>query len=733
MKHTLSARKSAACAAMASLAVVIATAAPAQAVDGNLPGGTSISVTISTPANGAVRPPGPVPVTGTAGVGTGVPLISTSLTYVLDVSGSTASTNGCGGDQDGDSTANTVLDCEIIAAKTLNGQTLVPPVAGTIGSVGAAAFGQTAAAADVGPAAGDQLFTGPGTDANGNGTRDIDEVLSGAFISGGLRQFPPTKNVGGSTSFADGITAAVTAATAPPDPAGRTLRRVVVFLSDGLNNGPDIDGPLAAVPGVVDIFTFAVGTGSGCGGPTGNTLQRIATTTGGTCTEVDDPADLPSILPSVISSELSTLSLQVDGGAFTPIGNGSINPDLPQTGPASVTYNTATAALTAGQHQICVRAFGSDGGGTGFVTDCRTIIINAPPVVSAGGPYSGQEGTPVGLAASVVDPDGPSLTTTWTIAPQSGVDAGATCAFANPAATATTVTCTDDGVWLLTETANDGINPPVSASTTLTLTNVAPQVSISAPANGTLYTRNTPVAFTAPFTDIGRNDSHTCTVNFDDGTPVANGTVAETPGSGTCKISHAFSAVGPHNVLVKVTDDDGGSATAVVRVVVYRPGGAFALEAKGLLLTIARTPDVVCPPNDARTTVAVNAAPLLTTGVLNASCVLDPATGTTTARATVDGANILSGLINLTAIESTSVSSASGITRTSRVVGTINGTPIGTSAPTTIGIPGVAVVYLNESTTNSSGQLVQNAVRVEVLGLLGVITETIILSDTYLG
>ena len=59
--------------------VLLALAAPAWAVDGNLPGGTSISVAINTPANGAVLQPGPVTVTGTAAVGTGVPVANTSL------------------------------------------------------------------------------------------------------------------------------------------------------------------------------------------------------------------------------------------------------------------------------------------------------------------------------------------------------------------------------------------------------------------------------------------------------------------------------------------------------------------------------------------------------------------------------------------------------------------------------------------------------------------------------
>jgi hypothetical protein len=142
-------------------------------------------------------------------------------------------------------------------------------------------------------------------------------------------------------------------------------------------------------------------------------------------------------------------------------------------------------------------------------------------------------------------------------------------------------------------------------------------------------------------------------------------------------------------------------------------------------------PNKTCPANSAQTMVGVNLAPLVTTGVLNASCNVDPNTGTTVAQSSVDGATLLGGAIRLTAVTSTCTSTAGGVTRSSNVVGTINGQPI-TAGPATIGIPGVATVHLNESTTGPNGQLVQNAVRVQVLGLLGIVTQTVVLSSCYL-
>ncbi|MEE6258830.1 choice-of-anchor P family protein [Plantactinospora sonchi] len=709
-------------------ALVVATTGPAAAhpSNDNLPGGTSISVSITTPANGSVRPPGPVPVQGTASIGTGVPVANTALIYVLDVSGSTddPTVTGCGGDQNGDGRANRILDCEIAAARELNNQAVAT---GTVGDVGVAVFAENAATADVTPGGGDDLITGPTSDLDGAGGRDVDQVLTSANSSvsgdGGLTRFA-ARSVGNLTNFAAGVQNATAVAAASDEP-----RKIVAFVSDGVATaGGNVGGPLASVPANVDIFTFAVGQGSTCdntGGGRGS-LQQIADATGGECIPVPDVADLPDIVPGVIASELTTLTMSVNGGTPVPITD--VTPALPENGPASVNYSTSTAALAAGSHQICVTANGTDGGGAGDVTDCHTVVVNAPPTVDAGGPYAGQEGTAVSLAGEVVDPDGPSLGTAWSYAPASGVDAGATCSFGDAAALATTVTCTDDGVYELTLTADDSVNPPVEATVTLTLSNVAPAVTVSAPADGALFAVGAPVTFTAPFTDVGTNDSHTCTVDFDDGTPVAPGTVNEAPGAGTCATTHAFTAVGPHDVLVRVTDDDGGSATDVVRVVVYLPGGAFAIQASGLL-TVPRTPDVTCPPDEAQTQALLN-TPVGSVSALNASCTVDPETGRTEASASIDQASLLAGLITVTNIESSCVADADGVTRSSSV-GTINGIPIGLGSGS-INV-GLVQVFYNESRTNAQGQLVRNAIRVVKPPTLIIPGQEIILASCRLG
>jgi PKD repeat protein len=101
---------------------------------------------------------------------------------------------------------------------------------------------------------------------------------------------------------------------------------------------------------------------------------------------------------------------------------------------------------------------------------------------------------------------------------------------------------------------------------------VAPTVTITSPSFGALYAKNTAVTVTASFTDPGSNDTHTCTITWDDGT-TSTGTVNET--AHTCTASHTYTAAGVYTITVTVTDDDGGSGSATTMVVVYDPNAGF--------------------------------------------------------------------------------------------------------------------------------------------------------------
>ncbi|HEV2712355.1 MAG TPA: PKD domain-containing protein, partial [Gaiellaceae bacterium] len=104
--------------------------------------------------------------------------------------------------------------------------------------------------------------------------------------------------------------------------------------------------------------------------------------------------------------------------------------------------------------------------------------------------------------------------------------------------------------------------------------NSAPRVTITSPEFGRLYAKPAVVTVNASFTDAGKGDTHTCSVNWDDGTS-SPGTVSEANGSGTCSGTHTYNTAGVYTIKVTVTDDEGASGTAEVMIVVYDPSAGF--------------------------------------------------------------------------------------------------------------------------------------------------------------
>lgn len=273
-----------------------------------------------------------------------------------------------------------------------------------------------------------------------------------------------------------------------------------------------------------------------------------------------------------------------------PLGTNASNPslynnnDLQDGGPFFDTEAdgftvvlSATAALTPGPHHIKLAI--ADAGDR--ILDSWVMIEggsfqcaspNTPPTVDAGSDVSGTEGSLISLDGTVTDPDvDDTVATSWSYTAGGNVDAGATCAFGDASAVDTTITCTDDGTYTVTLTGNDGTNPAVSDTATVTVTNVAPTItSITGPTDPVAV--STTVGISAPFTDPGANDTQVCTIDWGDGTTDSVVDPATTP----CDGSHSYTAAGIHTVTVTVTDDDGDSDTEIFQyVVVYDPAAGF--------------------------------------------------------------------------------------------------------------------------------------------------------------
>lgn len=560
-----------------AVVLMLSTILAASAADSNLPGGTSISVEVTTPAEGAAIPEtdATIALGGTASIGEGAAVANTLVVYVLDISGSTTNSSGCGGNINGDSYTNSVLDCEIASAIALNQEAAA---GGTVGEVGVVVFGgstspspyPSAAAGDVNPTAGIQLITGPATDFNNNGSPDVVETLRSARTNSlqALTVFTPLPQpqISGSwTDYSAGIQAALQVVSASSMP-----NKLVIFMSDGqVTAGDPVASLQAAVEASGALFnTFAVGNAAiitcdtpGTGGR--GTLRDVAKLSDpdGQCYEVGDVAQLPDILPTVLASTLESLELVVDGGASTDI-SGSAAPALPQNGPINVTYATSIANLSPGNHQLCVTANGSDAGGEGDVTDCVNVTVNAAPLADAGGPYTGYEGSPIALLGSASDIDGPGLTTIWSYT------GPAACSFSAANALSTDFTCDDNGIYTVSLSADDGLNSPTVASATVTVDNVAPTVDAGLDQTAAV---GATVNLSGTFTDPAGAADDLYEYGWDlDGDSVPDVSGFINYGS-AIPASTAFAAPGTYVLTLTVKDKDGDSGSDTLTVSVNSP------------------------------------------------------------------------------------------------------------------------------------------------------------------
>ncbi|MDH3262074.1 MAG: hypothetical protein OEM84_14085, partial [Acidimicrobiia bacterium] len=212
--------------------VVAALPALASSSMALLPDGTPIDVTLDAPLNGTeyVLPSGStgvdVVVEGTASVGFGDG--DATVVYVLDVSGSvnSAALGNCGGDLNGDSILDSILDCQIAGVLALNE---AAAISGSVDEVGVAVYGRFGVAADMTPAGADDPTTTP--DAGPGDVATVARSVVAAVGQAGPTQFTPKDVNRDRTNFAAGLAAAKTVVDASSNDTN-----IVVFLSDGQSN-----------------------------------------------------------------------------------------------------------------------------------------------------------------------------------------------------------------------------------------------------------------------------------------------------------------------------------------------------------------------------------------------------------------------------------------------------------------------------------------------------------------
>jgi ELWxxDGT repeat protein len=172
-------------------------------------------------------------------------------------------------------------------------------------------------------------------------------------------------------------------------------------------------------------------------------------------------------------------------------------------------------------------------------------LLNEAPIVAAGGPYSGLEGTPVQVIGTFIDDDIP-LVVEWSAS-------SPLCSFTDATQLATQVSCGQDGNYTLTLTVWDwwGVSDTDQAS--LSLTN-APPVILSLTLNPQPVRAGRLTTAMLLFSDPGSADTHTATINWGEG-PIQNMQVDQAARSATA--SHSYSDIGEFAIRVRVTDSDG--------------------------------------------------------------------------------------------------------------------------------------------------------------------------------
>jgi hypothetical protein len=229
-----------------------------------------------------------------------------------------------------------------------------------------------------------------------------------------------------------------------------------------------------------------------------------------------------------------------------------------------------------GDYLVSLKVTDKDGGEGS--TSQTIAVTNVAPVLRdvAVTPGTVDEGGSVTLSGSVNDP-GSRDTFTLTINWGDGSDPEDVLLAAGSPSFSRSHTYADDNP---TGTASDTNNISLSlkdkdgdtgtGSASVVVKNLAPSLSITAPADGTLYALNTSVSLSGAFSDAGTLDTFSCLVDWGDGV-----TASATLTAGKCSASHAYSTAGVYNVKMTLTDDDTGSDVKTVMVVVYDPSAGF--------------------------------------------------------------------------------------------------------------------------------------------------------------
>jgi hypothetical protein len=322
---------------------------------------------------------------------------------------------------------------------------------------------------------------------------------------------------------------------------------------------------------------------------------------------VGPDAGTTTITPSVAETGLENFDITSVNGSYS-IGQASSTTTV--VCPPSVVYTGS--ALTP-----CTATYSGDGGLSGSLTPSYSNNIN-PGTATASATYAGDSNhtgssnsanftitnnavANLSVTSAVINESGTATVTisftdadllqshTGTIdwgdgsgpAPLGSIPAGTYSVNASRTFADDNPTTTASDVKNISVTVTDGASPATGGSA-VTINNLPPTIASITGAPTAPVQINTPVSLTVNFADVGKQDSHTCSFNWDDTIPsvFVAGAVTETIGTGvgTCTGSKSFTAPGVYTILASVRDDDTGTVAKGLDtqyVVVFDPSGGF--------------------------------------------------------------------------------------------------------------------------------------------------------------
>ncbi|MGZ6972458.1 MAG: PKD domain-containing protein [Acidimicrobiia bacterium] len=439
----------------------------------------------------------------------------------------------------------------------------------------------------------------------------------------------PTVGVGGPYSGVEGAGVTLNGTATDPDADHLTISWTKTIVSAGPGTTCDLTDTSTLTPTLTcdddAVVSVTISASDGIHPTVVDTTQVTianAPPTVATPTVTPNPVALGS--PVSLSTSFTDPGVHDDHSATIDWGDSSTtNGNVSET-PGVGTVTGLHTYAARGTYIVVVTVNDKDGGKTSKST---TVVVSGPPTASAGGPYSGTEGTPKVLAGSASDPDGDPLAIGWTI--NWAGDPGTTCTATNTSTLTPSITCDDDAVVTATLSVSDGINAPVVRTATLTVANAAPVVTSPPTPSATPVPIGSAVSVSLGFADPGANDTHTASISWGDSSSSA-GTVTETAGAGTVSKSHTYATAGVKTVTVTVTDDNGGTVTSTTTIRVNSPptasaGGPYSgFEGSTLALNGAAT-DPDANPLTISWTSTIVTAPAGTTCTFTNTTTLTPA------------------------------------------------------------------------------------------------------------